>query len=87
MQEPTQIAPVKAWLQQLLAEAIWGIDERTGTQRGDIRVSLNAGDSIVGSGLNRIQPGAPVRVAGQTGRSTGNRRPAAVAAPARVGAQ
>lgn len=32
---------VKAWLQQLLAEAIWGTDERTGAQRGDILVYVH----------------------------------------------
>lgn len=66
------------------------VEVETGSVEGgfvEIVSGLNAGDSIVGSGLNRIQPGAPVRVAGQTGRSTGNRRPAAAGAPARVGAQ
>ncbi|HBX57612.1 alpha/beta fold hydrolase [Pseudomonas sp. UBA2684] len=32
---------VKAWLQQLLAEAIWGTDERTGAERGDILVYVH----------------------------------------------
>lgn len=32
---------VKAWLQQLLAEATWGIDERTGALRGDILVYVH----------------------------------------------
>ena len=66
------------------------VEVETGSVEGgyvEIVSGLNAGDSIVGSGLNRIQPGAPVRVAGQTGGSTGNRRPAAAGAPARVGAQ
>ena len=66
------------------------VEVETGSVEGgfvEIVSGLNAGDSIVGSGLNRIQPGAPVRVASQTGGHTGNRRPAAVAAPARVGTQ
>ena len=66
------------------------VEVATGSVEGgfvEIVSGLNAGDSIVGSGLNRIQPGAPVRVASQTGGHTGNRRPAAVAAPARVGTQ
>jgi len=32
---------VKAWLQQLLAEAIWGTDGRSGAQRGDILVYVH----------------------------------------------
>lgn len=32
---------IKAWLQQLLDEAIWGVDQRTGAQRGDILVFLH----------------------------------------------
>jgi len=32
---------VKAWVQQLLAEAIWGTDERTGAERGDILVYVH----------------------------------------------
>ena len=66
------------------------VEVATGSVEGgfvEIVSGLNAGDSIVGSGLNRIQPGAPVRVAGQERGNTGNRRPAAVAAPARVGTQ
>ena len=66
------------------------VEVATGSVEGgfvEIVSGLNAGDSIVGSGLNRIQPGAPVRVAGQERGTTGNRRPAAVAAPARVGTQ
>ena len=66
------------------------VEVATGSVEGgfvEIVSGLNAGDSIVGSGLNRIQPGAPVRVASQTGGHTGKRRPAAVAAPARVGTQ
>ncbi len=37
----------------------------------EILSGLNVGDRVVGSGLNRIQPGAPVRVAGQGGRRAG----------------
>lgn len=48
----------------------------------EIVSGLNVGDRIVGSGLNRIQPGAPVSVAGQ-----GGRRPAGPAAPARSAAR
>lgn len=33
----------------------------------EILSGLNAGDRVVGSGLNRIQPGAPIRVAAQGG--------------------
>jgi len=64
------------------------VEVETGSVEGgyvEIVSGLNVGDSIVGSGLNRIQPGAPVRVAGQTGGNSGNRRPAAVAVPARGG--
>lgn len=32
---------VKAWLQQLLGEAIWGRDERTGAERGDVLVYVH----------------------------------------------
>lgn len=32
---------IKAWLQQLLAEAIWSTDERTGAERGDILVYVH----------------------------------------------
>ena len=35
----------------------------------EILSGLDAGDRLVGSGLNRIQPGAPVRPAGQGGRA------------------
>lgn len=55
----------------------------TGSVEGgfvEIISGLEVGDRIVGSGLNRIQPGAPVRVAGQGGRR-------AAAAPARGAAQ
>ena len=63
------------------------VEVGTGSVEGgfvEILSGLNVGDRIVGSGLNRIQPGAPVRVAGQ-GRGQGGRRPAA--APARGAAQ
>ena len=45
----------------------------------EILSGLNAGDRIVGSGLNRIQPNAPVTVAG-AGNASGTRQ-GAVAAP------
>lgn len=51
----------------------------------EILSGLNVGDRIVGSGLNRIQPGAPVRVAGQGGGAAagqGGGRPPVKAAPA-----
>lgn len=42
---------VKAWLQQLLGEAIWGKDERTGAERGDILVYVhgynNSGEDVI----------------------------------------
>ena len=47
----------------------------------EILSGLNVGDRVVGSGLNRIQPGAPVRVAGQGG-GQGGRRAGEAAAPA-----
>ena len=62
------------------------VEVETGSVEGgfvEILSGLNVGDRIVGSGLNRIQPGAPVRVAGQGGGQGG--RPAA--APARGTAQ
>jgi len=65
------------------------VEVETGSVEGgfvEILSGLNVGDRIVGSGLNRIQPGAPVRVAGQGG-GQGGRRPAAPAAPARGAAQ
>jgi membrane fusion protein (multidrug efflux system) len=66
------------------------VEVETGSVEGgfvEIVSGLNAGDRIVGSGLNRIQPGAPVRVAGQGGgRGQGAGRPAG-AAPARGAAQ
>lgn len=53
----------------------------------EIISGLTAGDHIVGSGLNRIQPGAPISVAGagrQQGQGQGQRQ--GQAAPARTGA-
>ena len=61
------------------------VEVETGSVEGgfvEIVSGLDVGDRIVGSGLNRIQPGAPVRVAGQGG-GQGGRRPA----PARGAAQ
>ncbi|WP_332677140.1 efflux RND transporter periplasmic adaptor subunit [Brevundimonas sp.] len=55
------------------------VEVETGSVEGgfvEIISGLNAGDRIVGSGLNRIQPGAPVSVAGQGG----GRGPASAAA-------
>lgn len=56
------------------------VEVETGAVEGgfvEIVSGLNAGDRVVGSGLNRIQPGAPIRVSGQGGRGT-----ARAAAPA-----
>lgn len=39
----------------------------------EIVSGLEAGDQVVGSGLNRIQPGAPVRVAGAEGEGAARR--------------
>ena len=53
------------------------VEVETGAVEGgfvEILSGLNAGDHIVGSGLNRIQPGAPVTVAGE-GRGTSVSRP------------
>lgn len=59
------------------------VEVETGSVEGgfvEIVSGLNAGDRIVGSGLNRIQPGAPVSVAGQGGaRGQGAPRPAGTA--------
>lgn len=55
------------------------VEVKTGAVEGgfvEILSGLDAGDRVVGSGLNRIQPGAPVTVAGQ-GQQPG--RPAAPA--------
>jgi len=67
------------------------VEVETGSVEGgfvEILSGLNVGDRIVGSGLNRIQPGAPVRTAGQgggQGGAQGGRGPAA--APARGAVQ
>ncbi|HST91885.1 MAG TPA: efflux RND transporter periplasmic adaptor subunit [Brevundimonas sp.] len=71
------------------------VEVETGAVEGgfvEILSGLDAGDRIVGSGLNRIQPGAPVRVAGSgqgrpaaAGRQA--RPPARAAAPAKAAAQ
>ncbi|HEV2080865.1 MAG TPA: efflux RND transporter periplasmic adaptor subunit [Brevundimonas sp.] len=48
------------------------VEVDTGAVEGgfvEILSGLDAGDRLVGSGLNRIQPGAPVRPAGQGGAS------------------
>jgi len=50
---------------------------RRGVNEGgvvEILEGLKAGDRIVASGLNRIQPNAPVRIAGQKGRGKGDDR-------------
>ncbi|MEY3842149.1 MAG: hypothetical protein RLZZ542_1259 [Pseudomonadota bacterium] len=50
------------------------VEVETGSVEGgfvEILSGLSLGDRIVGSGLNRIQPGAPVRLAGQGGRQGG----------------
>ncbi len=47
------------------------VEVETGAVEGgfvEIVSGLNAGDRVVGSGLNRIQPGAPIRVAGASPR-------------------
>lgn len=61
------------------------VEVETGAVEGgfvEILSGLNAGDRVVGSGLNRIQPGAPVRVAGRDGGRQGG----AAAPAARTGA-
>lgn len=61
------------------------VEVETGSVEGgfvEILSGLNLGDRIVGSGLNRIQPGASVRTTGQGG-GQGGRPPAAAAVPAR----
>jgi membrane fusion protein (multidrug efflux system) len=71
------------------------VEVETGAVEGgfvEILSGLDAGDRIVGSGLNRIQPGAPVRVAGsgqgRPGQTGGQaRQPARGAAPAKAAAQ
>lgn len=50
------------------------VEVETGSVEGgfvEILSGLSVGDRVVGSGLNRIQPGAPVSVAGQGGRPGG----------------
>ena len=52
------------------------VEVETGSVEGgfvEILSGLDVGDRVVGSGLNRIQPGAPVRVAGQGGGQGGRR--------------
>ena len=67
------------------------VEVETGSVEGgfvEILSGLNVGDRIVGSGLNRIQPGAPVRAGGQgggQGGAQGGRGPAAT--PARGAVQ
>ncbi len=71
------------------------VEVETGAVEGgfvEILSGLSAGDRIVGSGLNRIQPGAPVRVAGsgqgRPAQAGGQARPPArAAAPAKAAAQ
>jgi len=62
------------------------VEVETGSVEGgfvEIISGLNAGDRIVGSGLNRIQPGAPVSVAGQGGGRGGAGRDASARGAAR----
>ncbi|TAJ60659.1 efflux RND transporter periplasmic adaptor subunit [Brevundimonas sp.] len=64
------------------------VEVETGSVEGgfvEILSGLNVGDRVVGSGLNRIQPGAPVRVAGQGGGQGGRR--AGPASPAQGAAR
>ena len=64
------------------------VEVETGSVEGgfvEILSGLSLGDRIVGSGLNRIQPGASVRTAGQGGGQGG--RPPAAAVPARGATQ
>ncbi|MBU4136351.1 MAG: efflux RND transporter periplasmic adaptor subunit [Alphaproteobacteria bacterium] len=59
------------------------VEVETGSVEGgfvEILSGLDVGDRVVGSGLNRIQPGAPIRVAGQGGGQGGRR--AGTASPA-----
>lgn len=61
------------------------VEVETGSVEGgfvEILSGLNVGDRIVGSGLNRIQPGAPVRLAGQGGGKGGRLPDAGPAAAA-----
>jgi membrane fusion protein (multidrug efflux system) len=64
------------------------VEVETGSVEGgfvEILSGLSLGDRIVGSGLNRIQPGASVRTAGQGGGQGG--RPPAAAVPVRGATQ
>jgi len=59
------------------------VEVETGAVEGgfvEILSGLSAGDKVVGGGLNRIQPNAPVHVAGAGGEKRGN-------APARAAAR
>lgn len=59
------------------------VEVETGSVEGgfvEIISGLSVGDRIVGSGLNRIQPGAPVSVAGEGGRRPAGAAPALGAA-------
>lgn len=62
------------------------VEVETGVVEGgfvEILSGLNANDRVVGSGLNRIQPGAPVNVGGAGGQGGGRRAGAPAGAPAR----
>ena len=64
------------------------VEVETGAVEGgfvEILSGLAVGDKVVGSGLNRIQPNAPVQVAGAGGGRGG--RPASVGGPAAGGAR
>lgn len=64
------------------------VEVETGSVEGgfvEILSGLDVGDRVVGSGLNRIQPGAPIRVAGQGGGQGGRR--AGTASPAQGAAR
>ena len=55
------------------------VEVETGAVEGgfvEIVSGLNAGDRVVGSGLNRIQPGAPIRVAAAAARGAAEKGPA-----------
>ena len=60
------------------------VEVQTGAVEGgfvEIVSGLSVGDKVVGSGLNRIQPNAPVRVAGAGAGARAAARTGAVAAP------